>query len=292
MEKINFYLLNQKGYSVLKEFTKKYGAEYVGNVIIGVDVNIQNDYSNEIKEICIENNINYYYRNDIIPINNNYTFAIGWRWIIKQCEKLIVLHDSILPRYRGFAPLVNSIINGEEYLGVTALFASEEYDRGDIINQKTVKIEYPIKINDAIDKVSDLYEEIVIEVSKQIINKGEFHIEKQAESRATYSLWRDKDDYFINWNDSSERIKRFIDALGYPYDGAKCMIKNNEITIEDVTIINDVKIENRHIGKVIFFDNGKPVIVCAKGLIRIDVAKYSESQKSIFPLNKFRIRFE
>ena len=49
-----------------------------------------------------------------------------------------------MPKYRGFAPLVNSLVNGEKIIGVTALFASEEYDNGDIIMQSSVDITYPI----------------------------------------------------------------------------------------------------------------------------------------------------
>jgi methionyl-tRNA formyltransferase len=292
MKKINFYLLNEKGYSVINKFLNVYNSENIGFVVIGKDSNIKNDYSKEIEKICIKNNIKFYYRNDKIPTNNDYTFAIGWRWIIKECENLVVLHDSILPKYRGFAPLVNSLINGEKHLGVTALFASEEYDKGNIIYQKSIEIDYPIKINEAIKKVSSLYEDIVILISKKIINDNDLETIKQNDDLASYSLWRDEEDYFINWNQSSEKIKRFVDAVGYPYDGAKCIMNGEEIIINEVTIINDLKIENRQIGKVIFFNKEKPVVVCKEGLIRIDDAVYSNSQKSIFPLNKFRVRFK
>lgn len=292
MKKINFYVLNEKGYSVIKKFLDVYDSEYVGFIVIGRDYNIKNDYSKEIQEICIKNNIEFYYRNDRIPVSNNYTFAIGWRWIIKSCENLIVLHDSILPKYRGFAPLVNSLINGEKCLGVTALFASEEYDKGDIIYQKSIEIAYPMKINEAIKKVSNLYEDIVILISKKIFTNNYLGAIKQNDELASYSLWRDKEDYYINWNQSSEEIKRFIDAVGYPYDGAKCMMDDEEIIINEVSIINDLKIENRQIGKVIFFDKENPVVVCKEGLIMIEDAIYSNSKMSIFPLSKFRIRFK
>ena len=45
--------------------------------------------------------------------------------MIKNSENLIVFHDSLLPKYRGFAPLVSQLINGEEYLGVTAIFTND-----------------------------------------------------------------------------------------------------------------------------------------------------------------------
>jgi methionyl-tRNA formyltransferase len=54
------------------------------------------------------------------------------------------MHDSLLPKYRGFAPLPNALINGEREVGVTALFASEEYDMGDIVCQRRLAVEYPM----------------------------------------------------------------------------------------------------------------------------------------------------
>ena len=56
------------------------------------------------------------------------------------------------------------------------------------------------------------------------------------------------------------------------------------------SIIDDVKIENRDVGKIIFIKDGYPVIVCGKGLLKITEAVYLNDAKSIFPLKKFRIR--
>ena len=82
----------------------------------------------------------------------------GWRWLLPSTEKLIVLHDSLLPRYRGFNPLVSQLIDKEERLGVTAFFASDRYDCGDIINQPSIKVSYPLKINEAIERVCNCYQ--------------------------------------------------------------------------------------------------------------------------------------
>ena len=87
----------------------------------------------------------------------DYQLAIGWRWLISGTENLIVLHDSLLPKYRGFAPLVNSLINGEQEIGVTAIWAGPEFDAGEIIFQEKAGICYPIKIQEAIEIVSGLY---------------------------------------------------------------------------------------------------------------------------------------
>ncbi len=63
------------------------------------------------------------------------------------------------------------------------------------------------------------------------------------------------------------------------------------VVIKESEIVKDVIIENRHIGKILFFTDGFPVIVCGKGLLKITEANFEHDGKSIFPLNKFRVRF-
>ena len=60
--------------------------------------------------------------------------------MIRDKSKLIVFHDSVLPKLRGFNPLVTSLINGYEEIGVTVLYGTEDFDRGEIILQKKVNI--------------------------------------------------------------------------------------------------------------------------------------------------------
>jgi methionyl-tRNA formyltransferase len=290
MTKIVFYLMNEKGYTVLKNFLEKYNSENIDYVVLSRDKNIQNDYYNEIVSLCKKYNIKYYDRKDVYPYTKGYKFAIGWRWIIDDTHNLIVLHDSLLPKYRGFAPLVNMLINGEKRIGVTALFASNEYDKGEIVGKEAISIDYPIKIQQAIELISPLYSKLVNNICEKILNGDTIKGVKQDEREATYSLWRDELDYFINWNENSGKIRRMIDALGYPYKGAMTYLNGEKIIIDDAIEYDDVKIENRDVGKVIFVENGYPIVVCKKGLLKITKARDLTGQ-SILPLKKFRSRF-
>ena len=204
---------------------------------------------------------------------------------------LIVFHDSILPKYRGFAPTVSQLINGEDYLGVTAFKANENYDEGDIITNSQIKIFYPLKINDALIMLKHCYSNCVVNILSTLQSGKALNLTKQDHKYATYSLWRDEDDYIINWSKSSAEIARFIDAVGYPYHGAKTMLNNDWIKISNAFTVPDKKIENRDIGKVIDFLENKPIVVCGDGLLCIDEASYEATDESLFPLNKFRSRF-
>lgn len=288
--RIGLFLMTKKGFVVLENLLKKSHKDIISFVCIGHDNSIQNDYSTAIESICEINSISYFSRNKLEEnaIPSDFNIAVSWRWIL-DVSNLIVLHDSILPKYRGFAPLVNMLINGENKLGVTALMASNEYDKGDILFQEKKNISYPLKIAEAIEVVSEIYCNISLKIFEAILNNQIF-LTKQIEADATYSLWLENEDYFIDWNWESEKIKRKIDACGFPYLGAKTRMGNQVIIIEDAEIVQDVKIENRIIGKNIFLMNGYPVIVCGRGLLKVTSAVYEDGQESIFPLKNFRIK--
>ena len=61
----------------------------------------------------------------------------------RNLKKIIILHDSYLPEYKGWAPTVNYLINGSKYLGVTAFQATNVVDTGGIYQQLRKKISYP-----------------------------------------------------------------------------------------------------------------------------------------------------
>jgi methionyl-tRNA formyltransferase len=290
MNKVVFYLMNEKGFYVLNNFLIKFGTNNIEYVVLSEDKNVERDFYKELLSLCNKHCIKFFHRQDDIPIFTGYKFAIGWRWIISDIDQLIVLHDSILPKYRGFAPLVNMLINGRNEIGVTALFASNEYDKGDIIRQEKVTITYPIKIQEAIQIISPLYSTLVNSISDMIFSSCSIIGIPQDEESASYSLWRDEQDYFINWNDSSKNIGRKIDAVGFPYNGARTYLNNKLIIIDKVEECIDVKIENRDVGKVIFVIDGYPIVVCGNGLIKIVEARFLDGE-SIIPFKKFRSRF-
>src|SRR5688500_5686603 len=146
----SFYVMSKKGYEVICGLVNNNFTHLIECVISATDKNVSKDYYSEIKDICIEKNIRFYDRKEEIKDSSKFSFAISWRWLIKK-QNLIILHDSLLPRYRSFNPLVSALINGDTEIGVTAIFANEIYDTGDIIDQDSITINYPIKINKAIE---------------------------------------------------------------------------------------------------------------------------------------------
>lgn len=293
MVKISLCLMGEKGLYSLEKTIEEFGPDKLYWVVSARDKTIENDYYNAIQSCCKKNSIRFYEKSKLLELRTEVLIAISWRWIIPNSisNLLIILHDSLLPKYRGFAPLVNQLINGEKEIGVSALFANENYDCGDIILQNKILISYPIKIEQAIKLIRVVYFEILKKIFYEVLSERKLIARKQIEDDATYSLWRDENDYRINWEDDSERICRFIDAVGPPYSGAYTLVQKNKIIIHDAIAVKDLAIENRTPGKVIFFNDDFPVVVCGKGLLMITKAEYSNSKKTFLPVSKFRIKF-
>ncbi len=284
--------MTQKGFDVLNSLITSQQTQFIDFICIGKDSNLEDDCSDKIKKLCEIHSIAYFFKESLLEkkINSDFYIAISWRWLL-DLPNLIIIHDSVLPKYRGFAPLVNMLINGENEIGATALFASEEYDKGEIIAQEKITIQYPITIAEAINVVGNLYVNLVNQIISQGVSNS-FQPKVQNENEATYSLWLDQDDYFIDWNWTAEKIKRKIDACGFPYDGAKTILENDIIVVEKAEVEQDVQIENRTVGKVIFVKENCPIIVCGKGLLRLTAAKNVNTKENILPLSKFRLKFK
>ena len=287
--------MNEKGYFVLQKLILNQKNDCIEYVVTARDKGVTKDYCNDIIDICKANNIAIYIRGEN-PIRNDayYAAAIGWRWIINDRKiKLVVFHDSLLPKYRGFAPLVNMLINGEEEIGVTAILAEEEYDAGNILIQKKKKISYPITIEEAINDIKYLYYEAVSEYIELLNGKEEIVGIPQNEALSTYSCWRDEKDYQIDWKTyNSDKIERFIDAVGFPYKGARTFINGIPICVVKAKshagyVVEDAK---SNIGKVLFVKDEHAFVVCIEGVIEVIEAYYLDGN-SIYPLAKFRSRF-
>ncbi len=280
--------MGSRGLEVLSHILQNELRLIIFDVVIGRDNNIKDDFSNEIIAVCTSNDINYYERGS----NPNYIgwgMAISWRWLILNQDKLIIFHDSILPAYRGFAPLVTALKNGDREIGVTAILANEKYDEGEIVSQSKVVIDYPIRINEAIKRVTPLYIKLVEELFIKISNSEKLDSVEQDHSKATYSLWLDSNDYFVNWQLSADEIERHVYATGYPYSGAMTHIDDELFIITSGEAVKNVVVENRVVGKVIFMDNDCPIIVCGKGLYKI-TEMVTEDGVNALPLRKFRSR--
>ncbi|UAY50700.1 methionyl-tRNA formyltransferase [Ferruginibacter albus] len=292
MSMIRLFVLGFKGFYLLKNLPANL-LDTIDSVIIAKDPSIENDYFDDICKECIMRKINFFQRKSEPSTEASYSIFVGWRWLsnVDSKSKVIVFHDSLLPKYRGFNPLVTSLINGDTIIGATCLLANAEYDKGNIISQQSKEITYPVKIEDAITIMADIYLNLLIDFINSIKNKS-LQYYPQNEAHASYSLWRDEQDYFIDWNWDANKIERFVNAVGFPYLGARTRINNEVVLIKNVKAEpEDVIIANRDTGKVLFKSSEGITIVCGKGLLTINEIHTIEGAVYSFK-DKFRIRFQ
>lgn len=293
--KIGLFLMGEKGLRILETLAGS-DSTYLGLVkwVVGADdKNVTDDHYEDIRSLCRKNEIPHYHRKDFDCSDKpaDYAIAAGWRWLIRDLDaELIVLHDSLLPRYRGFNPLVTALIEGDTEIGVTAIEARSEFDSGDIYRQKRLNIEYPVTIGKAISDIAELYGEIVLGLFEDIRNTALFAY-PQDQSEISFSLWRDEEDYRIDWTEDATRIVRMVDAVGEPYLGAATCYDGRLIRILNTETLPDLNIVNRTPGKLLRIRNNKPEVVCGTGLIRITEAVDDATREHVV-FNKLRVRLK
>jgi methionyl-tRNA formyltransferase len=218
------------------------------------------------------------------------TFLVGWQYLLPAVTpSTVVFHDSLLPRYRGFAPTVTALINGDREIGVTALSPTDGVDEGPIISQRTLPISYPVKIQTALELQAGLMTEIAVDIVDQW-RRSELLSTPQQEDAATFSIWRDDADYEIDWSNSAAAIERFVNAVGHPYAGARTRVGGVEtVRVLDVTVLPDMPFEIRQAGKIWSLDNGRPVVICGDGMLRIDNCRRGDGSEFLFQRLRSRL---
>ncbi len=283
--------MSERGLTVLRALIDTIGADAIAAVVTQEDPGVKRDFGCEIVSTADSVGIRILRRSEPLP-PHSFSVAAGWRFMIHNEPRLVVLHDSLLPQYRGFAPLVSALINGEPDIGVTALWASEQYDSGPIIEQLAVPVTYPLAIQEAIEAVIPLYRRLAVAVTRRLLAGDHVSGSEQDESRATYSIWRDEEDYLIDWSRHAAYVARFIDAVGPPYNGACSYIARRKVRILRAEIERaEYVFELRHPGKVFSISDGIPTVICGDGLIRLLALSDAATGDSLLPWTRLRARF-
>jgi len=129
------------------------------------------------------------------------------------------LHPSLLPKYRGRAPINWAILHGETRLGLTAHFVDEGMDTGDIIAQRAYALDQSEDVGTALDRLYPLYEEITAEVLAAF-RGGCVPRRPQDHAAATAFPRRRPEDGRIDWNRPAREVWNLIRAVAPPYPGA------------------------------------------------------------------------
>lgn len=233
---------------------------------------------------------------ELQTLNANLFIVVAFRMLPKVVWSMpefgtFNLHASLLPNYRGAAPIHWAIINGEKETGVTTFFIDEKIDTGAVISSKKIDISNTETVGSLHDKLIHLGSELVVETVNLIAeDKVSTTIQTSSNNLKTaYKL--DRDNCKINWDKSLESIYNKIRGLN-PFPVAWTTLHNNT-DILDVKIFDVKKLVSQHSFKVgsIHTENGMIKIAVKNGFIIVESlqlpGKRKMDAKSL--LNGYRI---
>lgn len=203
--------------------------------------------------------------------------------------KSINLHPSLLPKYRGAAPINWVLINGEEKTGVTVQLINEEMDAGDIVVQEEFLIDEEMNAAELYEKVLPLGYEL-LEKAIEKLNDSEFSPIKQDESEATFCQKIDRETAHINWGKNSNEIHNLIRGLNpKPYAWTTFRGKNIKI-IKSKLFNNDIN-EDLKPGQLLKYQ--KKHLIAGTGSGNLEIRSLQPENKKIMDglsfVNGYRI---
>ena len=176
------------------------------------------------------------------------------------------IHASLLPKYRGAAPINQCIIDGEQETGVTIMQMDAGIDTGDILTQKKVIIEDKETAETLFDKLSQAGAALIVE-TLPMLERGEITPVKQDESLAGYVKMMDKSRGKIDWTSDAASIERLVRGLNpWPSAYTSCQGKTVKIWRSDAVAAVEAAQQPGTIVSVgkDFFD-----VACGSGNLRI-----------------------
>ncbi|HMS32627.1 MAG TPA: methionyl-tRNA formyltransferase [Ignavibacteria bacterium] len=291
MSRFTFIGGTKRGYELLKALIEKNYLP-VFAVILKEDDQEPEKYSLKITELLKSCNITFQIRkkltdddyNEIKNSNSDFALVLGWRTLINTDPDLnlkygfIASHFSLLPKYRGFAPVQWAIINGETESGVTLFRIGDgEIDSGEIISQAKIAISSDNQGFDVDKKMTKAAIELIMNFFEDI-RSDTLKFKVQDERISTYTCRRIPEDGRINWSCSSLEIHNLIRAVAFPYPGAFCYFNNEKYLINKAKVgdLNNKVYSGRIPGRVIKMDEEGAEVLCGSGTIKILEWKNSE----------------
>jgi len=178
----------------------------------------------------------------------------------------INVHASLLPKYRGGAPIHKSIIEGEAQTGVTIMYMAEKLDAGDILTQVVVPIEYGDHVGTLHDKLSEAGSTLLLETIPLLVD-GKITPRKQDEDLVTYAWNIQRDDEKINWNKSAREIYNQIRGLN-PWPVAYTQVGDQVLKIWWAEVLSEDS-NSQVPGTILSWQSEGIDIACGTGVIRL-----------------------
>lgn len=173
------------------------------------------------------------------------------------------IHGSLLPKYRGAAPIQWAVLDGEKETGITTILMDEGIDTGDILLKKTIKIDADETSGSLFDKLMALGAETILETLDEL-EKGSLTPTKQGESPTAYAKMLTKAMGLIDFTRSAKELDCFVRGMD-PWPSAYTLLAGKTLKLWKVRAVEG----GGKAGSVIGIDKESFTIACGKGAIEV-----------------------
>ena len=194
----------------------------------------------------------------------------------------LAVHDSLLPAYRGFAPLNWSILNGENHTGVTLFYLNELMDGGDIVAQQRVSIAPDDTAPLVYEKVCHATVDLILGALPRL-ERGEASRTLQDYARGSLTCSRIPADGMIDWRASTQAIHDQVRGLTYPYPGAFTFYEGKKLIIWTAQSLDNAplytgRIPGRVVGRL--REQGSVDVLTGDGILRVSEVQLQDAMRT------------
>lgn len=228
-----------------------------------------------IKQFCIDENLlipifqplklrgNEEVKNQIKSLNPDFIIVAAYGQILPKnildIAPCINLHASLLPKYRGASPIQESLLNDDNYTGVTSMLMEEGLDSGDILGFGYLKITSNMEVTQAFEELSKIAAKLTITTLDNFKNIKPI---KQNESEVSYCKKIKKEDGLVNFIDAK---KLYLKYKAYSYWPG--IFLESELKLKDIELNDEKSINNQ--GQILEIEDDFIIVGCEKGSLKI-----------------------
>lgn len=184
------------------------------------------------------------------------------------------VHGSLLPKYRGAAPIQWTVLNGDKFGGVTTMQMAEGLDTGDMLMREAVEVGENETACELYERLSHVGAELLIKTISGF-EKGEITPVKQDESESSYAPMLTKDMCMLDFKQSAREVHRRI--LGLDSLGAYCILDGKRLKVYKSEVVSEDKDYGCEAGTVV---NEKDFTVsCGKGAVKFTLVQAEGSKR-------------
>jgi methionyl-tRNA formyltransferase len=224
-------------------------------------------------------------------MNPDFFVVVAYRILPKALLEIpkygsINIHSSLLPKYRGAAPIQHAILNQDKFSGISTFLIEPKVDTGKIIDQEKVKIE----LNDNFGLLSEKLSKVGARLIKSSVLKcldSQLDLTIQDESKVTLAPKIKKEDLILDWTKEASAILAKIKAFS-PKPGAYTILNKKRLKIFEAQVVND-KI-NQKVGCIYNVEKDFFDIKCSKGSLR--VTKVQMEGKKVMNCKDFIVGYQ